>query len=75
MVERRTVVEFVPRRPIFEKCSHLRNNGEALAIKFCRLSCADHYSISKREDLRGVARAINMALHTRDSILYFESST
>jgi hypothetical protein len=36
--------EFVPREPIFEKCSHLRDKGGVLTLKTPRWVCAYPYS-------------------------------
>jgi hypothetical protein len=37
-------VEFVPRRPIFEKCPHLREKGGVLTLKTPRGVCAYPYT-------------------------------
>ena len=44
MVQRGIAIEFVPWRPIFEKCSHLREKGGVLTLKTTRGVCAYPYS-------------------------------
>ena len=45
MVQWGISLEFVPWRPIFEKCSHLREKGGVLTLKTPRGVCAYPYSI------------------------------
>jgi hypothetical protein len=44
VVHRGSAVELVPRRPIFEKCPHLREKGGVLMLRTPRWVCADPYS-------------------------------
>jgi hypothetical protein len=44
MVQWGIAVEFVPWRPIFEKCSHLREKGGVLTLRTPHWVCADPYS-------------------------------
>ena len=44
MVRCGIAIESVPRRPIFEKCSHLRDKGGVLTLRTPHGVCADHYS-------------------------------
>jgi hypothetical protein len=43
VVEPGIALEFQPRRPIFEKCSHLREKGGVLTLKTPRGVCAYPY--------------------------------
>ena len=45
MVQWGIAIEFVPWRPIFEKCSHLREKGGVLTLKTPRWVCAYPYSM------------------------------
>jgi hypothetical protein len=40
----------VPRRPIFEKCSHLREKGGVLTLRTLHWVCADPYSMAILEN-------------------------
>jgi hypothetical protein len=44
VVPRGIVIKMVPRRPIFEKCPHLREKGGVLKLKTPRGVCAYPYS-------------------------------
>ena len=45
VVERGIAIEFQPREPIFEKCSHLREKGGVLTLRTPHWVCADPYSM------------------------------
>jgi hypothetical protein len=72
VVKRGIAIEFQPREPIFEKCSHLREKGGVLTLKTPRWVCAYPYSTSAAElacsALARIVYRLSYAVYIRTAI-------
>ena len=64
VVQWEIAVEFVPRRPIFEKCSHLREKGGADFSRVCMVGCMGRIYHTNLKNRTAISRIATSKNHT-----------